>query len=116
MEELDRAAETLRQVDAKFRLAWILTRAAQADLGRGDAARARVRAAEALDLALAVRRPSEVTFARSLLVRAAEALGDLAAARQQRAALRREPVQAGSAAARRALESISPGKETRACR
>jgi len=116
VEELDRAAETLRQVDAKFRLAWILTRAAQADLGRGDATRARVRAAEALDLALAVRRPSEAMFARSLLVRAAEALGDLAAARQQRAALRREPAQAVSAAARRALESISPGKETRACR
>jgi DNA-binding SARP family transcriptional activator len=115
-EDLDCAAEALRQVDAKFRLAWVLTRAAERDLARGDAARAQVRAAEALDLALAVRRPSEAALARSQLVRAAEAFGDAAAARRHREALRREPPHPVSAAARRALEAIAQDQEGRTCR
>ncbi len=111
----DGAADALGQVDAKFRLAWALTRTAERDLAGGEPARARGRAAAALDLALAVRRPSEATLARTLLVRAAEALGDGAGARRQREALRRERPDAVSAVARRGLDLIAPLKETRAC-
>src|SRR5690606_32259371 len=48
---LEQALDELRDVDAKYRLAYVLTRTAQIDLDRNDAETARRRAEEALQLA-----------------------------------------------------------------
>jgi hypothetical protein len=73
---LDAALAELRTVDAKHRLAYTLTRAAQVDLARGDARHARVRAEEARGAAAAVGRPSETLLAGITLARAASAQGE----------------------------------------
>ena len=75
-QDLDATLAELRAADAKQRLAWALTRAAEADLTRGDAAAARTRAEEALRLAQLLERPSDVVLARVALGRAAALTGD----------------------------------------
>ncbi|HSD28151.1 MAG TPA: AAA family ATPase, partial [Vicinamibacteria bacterium] len=60
---LDPALDELRVADAKLRLAYTLTRAAQIDLDRGDTAQARARALEARSMAVAVGRPTEIVLA-----------------------------------------------------
>jgi DNA-binding SARP family transcriptional activator len=69
--ELDDALTALRHADAKQRLAWALTRAAEADLRAGRPERAATRAAEALELARPLERTSDVVLA--LVVRAGAA-------------------------------------------
>lgn len=85
--ELDDALVALRAADAKHRLAFALTRAADIDVRRGEAERARRRAEEALAAALALDRPTEKALARVVLARAALALGDEAGARRELASL-----------------------------
>jgi predicted ATPase len=69
--ELDAAAETLARVDAKSRLAYLLSRAAWLDVERGAPARAVRRAGAALAAASAVERTTEAALARAVLARVA---------------------------------------------
>lgn len=64
---LDAAIERLRTVDAKQRLGYVLTRAAQLDIARGQWTRARTFAREALQLAEVLGRPSEFYLAHATL-------------------------------------------------
>ena len=76
-ENLEPSLDELRSVDAKHRLAYTLTRAAQIDCERGrheDAAR---RAAEALEYATLLERPTEMILARAILSRASREAGDM---------------------------------------
>jgi hypothetical protein len=103
---LDAAIDELRVEDAKARLAYALTRAAQLDLERGDARRARARGEEARRMAAAVGRPTEELLAGVTLARACRASGEEAAAR----GIARELAAAGyagaAAHARRELEAL----------
>jgi hypothetical protein len=64
---LDAALEALRFADAKFRLAYVLTRAAIVDCERGRKARAVERASEALENARVIERPTEMLLAHAVL-------------------------------------------------
>jgi DNA-binding SARP family transcriptional activator len=81
---LEQALDELRDVDAKYRLAYVLTRTAQIDLDRNDAETARRRAEEALQLARTLDRATEIALALVALARASAALGDTAAERRWR--------------------------------
>ena len=81
-EALDAALQELRLVDAKQRLAFTLTRAAELALERGDAVLARQQAEEALRLSDLLGRPSEALLAGAALARAGLALGDAESARR----------------------------------
>jgi hypothetical protein len=106
---LEAAIEELRVADAKARLAYTLTRAAQVDLERGDGRRARARTEEARRMAAAVGRPTEELLATVTLARACRATGNEAAAR----AIARELAAGGyagaAAPARRELEAAGAG-------
>jgi DNA-binding SARP family transcriptional activator/tetratricopeptide (TPR) repeat protein len=102
---LDEALKVLRLADAKYRLAFLLTRAAEIDLQSGRAEKARERATEALAVSQALERPSEIALSRTLLARAASALGEREAAAQQLAALRAGGAEGVSSHARAAMES-----------
>jgi tetratricopeptide (TPR) repeat protein len=77
---LDAALEDLRIADAKYRLAYILTRAALTDCERGRKAEAVARAKEALRYSQILERPTEMLLAHAVLacgydgVEAAEAV------------------------------------------
>jgi DNA-binding SARP family transcriptional activator len=73
--QMDQALEELRVVDAKHRLAYALTRAAELDLRRGDAPQAAARAREALAMAEVLKHVSEALLARVIWARAATVLG-----------------------------------------
>ena len=66
---LDAALEALRVVDAKYRLAYILTRAALLDCERGRKDSAGRRAREALGYAQILERPTEMLLAHAVLAR-----------------------------------------------
>jgi DNA-binding SARP family transcriptional activator len=103
---LEAAIAELRVADAKARLAYVLTRAAQLDLERGEAGRARARSDEARRMAATVGRPTEELLAGVTLARACLRTGDAGAARAIAGELG-SPAYAGSAApARRELESL----------
>jgi DNA-binding SARP family transcriptional activator len=73
---LDASIEELQVADAKHRLAFVLTRAAELARRGGDPAAARVYATAALQAAEALDAPSEMAEARAALAGAAAALGD----------------------------------------
>lgn len=86
-ERLEIALEELRVVDAKHRLAYTLSRAAQLDCERGrldDAAR---RATEALDYATLLHRATEMALARAILACTCLANGDAEAVAEHEAAI-----------------------------
>lgn len=85
--DLETALQGLRVADAKHRLAFALTRAAEIDLQGGRSDMARRRAEEALVAATTVGRRSEIVFARVALARVAAALEDAAALEAHLAAL-----------------------------
>ncbi|MEL7447590.1 MAG: AAA family ATPase [Pseudomonadota bacterium] len=66
-EALNTALVDLRAADAKYRLAYTLTRAALADCERGEKARAVERASEALEYAIILERPTEMLLAHAVL-------------------------------------------------
>ena len=103
---LDAALESLRLADAKHRLAYVLTRAAETDLSRGEAAVARARAEEALRAAEVLECPSDIALARELVARASELLGDSAEAARQVEALAGIDPHPLSAHARAAIEAL----------
>ncbi len=78
-EGLAAALEDLRVADAKHRLAYTLTRAAELDIERGRFHDAVARAEEALRCAETLQRATETMLARLALARASGALGDEAA-------------------------------------
>jgi hypothetical protein len=105
VEALERALADLRRVDAKYRLAFSLTRAAQMDLTAGDATGASRRAEEALRMAQVLQRPSEVALAQAVLVRAARRRGNESEALLYENALRRVVPHTVCAYTRRAIEA-----------
>jgi len=115
--DLDGALEALRAADAKQRLAWALTRAAEADLARGDATAARARGEEALRLAELLERPSDIVLARVVLVRAARLASDERAAERALTALRPSSLRGVAHEARVAVQALGrtarPARRTR---
>lgn len=90
----------LRLVDAKQRLTLVLIQAALVELARGDAEAASVVAEEAVAVADALGRPSDVARTRAVAARCAQAAGDGAAFARHAAALRAMPLDGLSTQAR----------------
>jgi len=84
---LDAALEKLRIADAKHRLAFTLTRAAQLDCERGRFDNAFARATEALEYANLLHRATEMALARAVLSRVAHANGEPEVAAEHDAAI-----------------------------
>jgi hypothetical protein len=101
---LEAALDGLRHADAKLRLAYTLTRAAQIELGQGDAPRARARAEEARRTAAVLGRPSETLLAAITLARACRESGEVDEAERLRDELRVASLAGASAFVLRALE------------
>ncbi|HEV7732713.1 MAG TPA: AAA family ATPase [Candidatus Binatia bacterium] len=107
---LEAALVDLRVADSKHRLAFVLTRAGELDLQRGDADAAEARAREAAEAAARLESPSECALARVLLTRAVAArdgtnpvvadLADVGGATML------------SARARRAIDDLRAGRST----
>ena len=74
--------------DAKHRLAFTLLSAVEIDIERGEWTWARARAAEALEMAELLARPSEIVLAYAALGRVAAGQEDRATLKQLRAELR----------------------------
>jgi tetratricopeptide (TPR) repeat protein len=74
--ELELQLSALRTADAKYRLAYTLTRAALLELARGEHERALARAREARPIAELLERPSEIWLALVVMQRAAHELGE----------------------------------------
>jgi len=105
-EALEAAIESLRVADAKYRLAFTLNRAAELDLARGDAARARHRGQEALVAATAVDHPTEMAMAHLVLAQAALRMGERSVCRRELESLRLLLRRGGTALARRKAEEL----------
>jgi DNA-binding SARP family transcriptional activator len=86
-DDLGAAFEALRVVDAKHRLAYVLTRAAMVDVERGRYDRALALAGEALEHARALERATDMMLAEVVLAEAHQARGDEAAFAGHAAAL-----------------------------
>lgn len=84
---LGEALEGLRRADAKHRLAYVLTRAAQLDCERGRMEEAARRATEALGHATLLRRSTEMALARAVLACTSRAAGDADTADEHDAAI-----------------------------
>jgi hypothetical protein len=85
--ELLAGLEALRLADAKYRLAYALTRAALLDVACGEIERALLRAQQARPIAELLERPSEQWLSLVLTVRAASELGEREVAEDARRAL-----------------------------
>src|SRR5262249_55563158 len=85
----DQSLSDLRSTDAKHRLSLALISAAEADVHAGRFSQARWRAAEALDLAMALDRASEIAVAHALLARIDAAADDRTALRAPEDGLRK---------------------------
>jgi hypothetical protein len=96
----------LRIVDAKQRLTQVLMQAALVELERADADAATVFAEEAVAVADALGRPSDVARTRAVAARCAQALGDGDAFVRHEAALRAMALDGMSAQARAEVEAI----------
>jgi DNA-binding SARP family transcriptional activator len=94
--DLEPALEELRLVDAKHRLACVLTRVALLDVERGRIERAIERASEALSCAEVLERATDIVLAHVALAAASAAAGDRSAADRHRQAI--ECVDAASVA------------------
>jgi hypothetical protein len=103
---LEAAIAELRVVDAKARLAYVLTRAAQLDLEQGEGGRARARSEEARLMAGTVGRPTEELLAGATLARALLRTGDAEGARGIARELASPVYAAAAAPARRDLEAL----------
>jgi len=86
-DSLGAALEELRLADAKHRLAYVLTRAAQLDCERGRMKEATLRATEALDHATLLRRSTEMALARAVLACTSRAADDMETAKGHDAAI-----------------------------
>ena len=102
---LDEALEGLRVADAKHRLAFVLTRAAEIDVRRPQPQLAQRRAEEALRLAQVLESPSDIALARAILAHCATVLEDAGARQRQLDELHTAPAVL-SAHARNVLKSL----------
>lgn len=84
---LEPALEELRVVDAKHRLAYTLTRAAQLDYERGRIDTAAKRATEALEYATLLHRATEMVLARAILACTSKARKDPKSAAEHESAI-----------------------------
>ena len=84
----EEALQELRDVDAKQRLAFVLTQAAALEAERGELHSAAARAAEAEKLGQILQQPSESALANAVLLRIARERGEKAAMRDRRQELR----------------------------
>lgn len=113
---LEPAFEALRVADAKHRLAFALTRAAELELERGRVTDAERHAAEALTMAESLGRASEIALAHAALARCARTRKDGPGAGKHVDALRAAALPLLSAHARAAVEALlgeTPRKRTR---
>ena len=85
---LEEALQELREVDAKQRLAFVLTQAAAVESERGELESAAQRAAEAEAIGRILQQPSESALARAVLLRIARKRGDHEAVREYTKELR----------------------------
>jgi tetratricopeptide (TPR) repeat protein len=85
---LEDALQELRDVDAKQRLAFVLTQAAAIESERGELESAATRAGEAEAIGRILQQPSESALARAVLLRIAREQGDEAAIREYAKELR----------------------------
>ncbi len=107
---LETALAELRVADSKHRLAFVLTRAGELDLRRGDADVAEARAREAADAAARLESPSECALAQVLLARAVAArVGTTAVATDLTDV---DGTTMLSARARRAVDDLRAGRDT----
>ena len=74
--ELDRCLDELEQHHSPYRLSYLLSYGAQAELNFGDYSRALHRARQAVDVSSELKRPSELAMAIAALAHAAEASDD----------------------------------------
>lgn len=114
--ERDAALQDLRAADAKHRLGFALTQAAAIELARGDHAAAAAFAEEAVEVAEALGRPSDVALARATAARAAAGLRNGAAELRHAEALQRLAPDGLSAPAREAIAAalaVTAGVERR---
>lgn len=105
-DDLDPHLEALRQADAKYRLAYILTRAAMLDVGAARLDSALERAREALQHAELLERPTETVLAHLALAQVHRAQGDEAASKRHMAALSSFPCDAAARWARNQVEPL----------
>ncbi|MGD8341016.1 MAG: AAA family ATPase [Gammaproteobacteria bacterium] len=106
--DLESAFAELRDVDAKHRLAYALTRAAMLDVSNGRHASAVARATEALQNAQALDRPTDLLLAHVVLTLAHQALADEPAVeRHSRAIAEIEPGQVAEWARIKAQEALA---------
>jgi DNA-binding SARP family transcriptional activator len=105
---LAEALTLLRSRDAKYRLAFALTRTAQIDLRNREALRARTNAAEGLEMADKLKRSSEVAIALAILTITAEG-ASAKAYRERLKELRTAAFRGVSEHARRVVESLTGG-------
>jgi DNA-binding SARP family transcriptional activator len=84
----EEALQELRDVDAKQRLAFVLTQAAALEAERGELQSAAARAAEAEKLGQILQQPSESALANAVLLRIARERGEKAAMRDRMQELR----------------------------
>jgi hypothetical protein len=103
---LDTTLADLRVADAKQRLGYLLTRAAEMDLRNSNATVARRRAEEALQLARLLERPSDIVLARAAVAAAAALQKDDATVDRERAELNADALRSVSAHARAAAERL----------
>jgi predicted ATPase len=103
-DEMSAVLQELQSYDAKHRLAFALSRTARIDLKQGRLELARMRPAEALKLAEAVKLPSEMALALSVLGESALAANQLATVRDHAETLKRI---AAHGLSRHAQESVN---------
>ncbi len=84
---LESALDDLRAADAKYRLAYILTRAAQLDCDRDRPETAERRATEALEHATLLKRATEMALAHAVLACTTNASGNTARAAEHKSAI-----------------------------
>jgi DNA-binding SARP family transcriptional activator len=109
--ELAAAVEAVRQADAKYELSYLLTRWAEHALAKGRLEASRSIATQALEVAQAIGRCSEVAHARVTLATVAQRTRRQAECRRQQALL--EPLQANdlSARSRQRMAALVTGKK-----
>jgi hypothetical protein len=100
---IERATDDLAQLDAKQRLASVLTRAAELEVARHAYPAARIHASRAVDLATVIDRPSDLAVSRAILAIAAHACGAIDEGGAQITELRELAERSLSSRARRSI-------------
>jgi hypothetical protein len=103
---LEAAIEELRAVDAKYELGFLLTRWGHHDLSQGRCVQVRARSEAALEVAQAIRRPSDTAIAHALLAQCALRAEDQELHEAQRQALQELRSETLSSVARERIATV----------